>query len=140
MDTEDGRHFYGLPRHRLPGFKVGATHVERAAVHPDDVRDATLVETEPARGFARDFAPTGDGPVVGTRACVLSHSPDGDYLIDTVPDAENVVVAVGMSGHGFKTAPVVGEVAAALATDSAPPVDADPFAVDRFEGAAGGRS
>ncbi|MFO8116360.1 MAG: N-methyl-L-tryptophan oxidase [Halorubrum sp.] len=133
MDTEDGRHFYGLPRHRVPGFKVGATHVEGAAVHPDDVRDAGLVETEPARGFARDFAPSGDGPVLGTRACVLSQTPDGDYLIDTLPDLGNVVVAVGMSGHGFKTAPVVGEVAAALATDSEPPVDADPFAIDRFE-------
>ena len=139
MDTGDGRHFYGLPRHRLPGFKVGATHVEGAAVDPDDASGATLTETEPARGFARDFAPSGDGPVLGTRACVLSHSPDGDYLIDTVPGAENVVVAVGMSGHGFKTAPVVGEVAAALATGSAPPVDAGPFAVDRFEGPVDGR-
>lgn len=133
MDAEDGRHFYGLPRHRVPGFKVGATHVEGAAVHPDDVHDAGLAETEPARGFARDFAPSGDGPVLGTRACVLSQTPDGDYLIDTLPDLGNVVVAVGMSGHGFKTAPVVGEVAAALATDADPPVDADPFAIDRFE-------
>jgi|AntRauMinimDraft_4_1070384.scaffolds.fasta_scaffold00443_9 sarcosine oxidase len=133
MDTEDGRHFYGLPRHRVPGFKVGATHVERAAVHPDDARDTQPAETEPARRFARDFAPSGDGPVLGTRACVLSHSPDGDYLIDALPDVGNVVVAVGMSGHGFKTAPVIGEIAAALATDSDPPVDADPFAIDRFE-------
>lgn len=133
MDTADGRHFYGLPRHRVPGFKVGATHVERAAVHPDDAHDARPAETEPARGFARDFAPAGDGPLLGTRACVLSHSPDGDYLVDTLPDAGNVVVAVGMSGHGFKTAPVVGELAAALATDADPPVDAAPFGFDRFE-------
>lgn len=138
MDTDDGRHFYGLPRHRVPGFKIGATHVDGAAVHPDDARDVDRSETEPARGFARDFAPTGDGPVVGTRACVLSHTPDGDYLVDTLPDAESVVVAVGMSGHGFKTAPAVGDVAAALATDSAPPVDATPFGFDRFERPVGG--
>jgi sarcosine oxidase len=139
MDTEDGRHFYGLPRHRVPGFKVGATHTEGSAVHPDDVHDAGLAETEAARGFARDFAPTGDGAVLGTRACVLSQTPDGDYIIDTLPDGGNVVVAVGMSGHGFKTAPVVGEVAAALATGSDPPVDADPFALDRFDGVGDGR-
>jgi len=133
MDAADGRHFYGLPRHRVPGFKVGATHDRGARVHPDDARAARPAETEPARGFARDFAPTGDGPVMGTRACVLSQSPDGNFIVDALSDAGDVVVAVGMSGHGFKTAPVVGEVAAALATDSEPPVDAEPFALDRFE-------
>lgn len=41
-------------------------------------------------------------------------------------------IAAGMSGHGFKLSPAVGEMMAALITGAAPPVDATPFALGRF--------
>jgi glycine/D-amino acid oxidase-like deaminating enzyme len=37
-----------------------------------------------------------------------------------------------MSGHGFKLAPSVGEMMAALITGAAPPVTAAPFRLARF--------
>jgi glycine/D-amino acid oxidase-like deaminating enzyme len=37
-----------------------------------------------------------------------------------------------MSGHGFKLAPAVGEIMAALITGATPPIDAAPFRWDRF--------
>ena len=40
--------------------------------------------------------------------------------------------AAGMSGHGFKLAPCVGEMMAALITGVRPPVSATPFRLDRF--------
>jgi len=43
-----------------------------------------------------------------------------------------------MSGHGFKLAPAVGELMAALITGAAPPVSPTPFRFDRFTGSAGG--
>ena len=42
-------------------------------------------------------------------------------------------IAAGMSGHGFKLSPAVGEMMAALITGTAPPVDPTPFAFGRFE-------
>ena len=36
-------------------------------------------------------------------------------MIDLDPDCGNVVFAAGFSGHGFKFAPVIGEVLADLA-------------------------
>lgn len=36
-----------------------------------------------------------------------------------------------MSGHGFKLAPVVGEMMAAIVTGVEPPVSAAPFRLDR---------
>jgi glycine/D-amino acid oxidase-like deaminating enzyme len=47
-------------------------------------------------------------------------------------------VAAGMSGHGFKLSPAVGEMMAALMTGVEPPVSATPFRLDRFAGAAAG--
>jgi glycine/D-amino acid oxidase-like deaminating enzyme len=41
-------------------------------------------------------------------------------------------IAAGMSGHGFKLSPAVGEMMAALITGATPPVDAAPFALSRF--------
>ena len=39
-----------------------------------------------------------------------------------------------MSGHGFKLAPAVGEMMAALITGSTPPVSPAPFRLARFAG------
>lgn len=133
-DAADGRHFYGLPVHRVPGFKIGDTTAGRTGVDPDAIdRRPTPDEERTARAFVERHMPAGAGPTMDLTACLLSHSPDGHYVIDRLPDRPNAVVAVGGSGHGFKTAPVVGELAAALATGREPPVDPTPFALDRFD-------
>jgi glycine/D-amino acid oxidase-like deaminating enzyme len=46
-------------------------------------------------------------------------------------------VAAGMSGHGFKLAPAVGELMAALLTGRTPPVSPAPFRLTRFAAAGG---
>jgi len=43
-------------------------------------------------------------------------------------------IAAGMSGHGFKLAPAVGELMASLITRTPPPVSPVPFALGRFTG------
>ena len=35
-------------------------------------------------------------------------STDGHFIIDTHPDHANVAFATGLSGHGFKFCPVLG--------------------------------
>ena len=47
-------------------------------------------------------------------------------------------VAAGMSGHGFKLSPAVGEMMAALITGATPPVNAKPFTLGRFASVAPG--
>ena len=41
--------------------------------------------------------------------CMYTMSPDGHFFVDHYPEHSNVVFAAGMSGHGFKFAPVVGK-------------------------------
>ena len=41
-------------------------------------------------------------------------------------------IAAGMSGHGFKLAPALGEMMAALVTGASPPVNPAPFRLTRF--------
>ena len=59
-----------------------------------------------------------------TESCLYGVTPDEDFVLDRVGP---IVVASPCSGHGFKFAPLVGEIAASLATEEEPP-----FSLDRF--------
>ncbi|HEX9418543.1 MAG TPA: FAD-binding oxidoreductase [Methylomirabilota bacterium] len=64
-------------------------------------------------------------------------TPDWMPILDESP-VKGFFTAAGMSGHGFKLAPAVGEMMAALITGQAPPVDPAPFRLARFAGSAAG--
>ena len=55
-----------------------------------------------------------NAPVTETRICQYENTSNGDFLIDRHPQFENVWLAGGGSGHGFKHGPVVGEYVAAM--------------------------
>ena len=58
-------------------------------------------------------------------------TPDWMPILDESP-VKGFFIAAGMSGHGFKLAPAVGEMMAALITGSTPPVSPGPFRFARF--------
>jgi len=58
-------------------------------------------------------------------------TPDWMPILDESPVA-GFFIAAGMSGHGFKLAPAVGEMMAALVTGTPAPVSLAPFRLDRF--------
>jgi sarcosine oxidase len=118
-DGEPPAELYGFPY--LPGdsgVKVGLYHdgvhqdidadlVERAVDDSDAVRLAKVLS---------EALPTLAGERVDGKACMYSAVPGDDFVLGMHPGgSERVVLAVGFSGHGFKFAPVVGEIAADLA-------------------------
>ena len=78
-----------------------------------------LAEARYRQGYAGAFDITPDWMPI------LDESPLGGFWI-----------AAGMSGHGFKLSPAVGELVAALITGAAPVVSPAPFAFGRFTSAA----
>jgi sarcosine oxidase len=95
-----------VARHRA-GEVTDADRLDRRAM-PDDEEDF--------RPALRRYLPDANGPVVGMRVCMYENSPDGHFIIDRHPDFENVYIAAGFSGHGFKFASVVGEMLVDAAT------------------------
>jgi sarcosine oxidase, subunit beta len=61
-------------------------------------------------------------------------TPDWMPILDESP-VRGFWVAAGMSGHGFKLSPAVGEMVAALVTGARPSVSSAPFRLDRFAAA-----
>lgn len=51
------------------------------------------------------------------KPCMYTLTPDGHFVIDRHPEHANVILCGGFSGHGFKFAPVVGEIGADLALE-----------------------
>lgn len=122
--------YYGIPIYRSPGVKI-ARHMEGVEVDPDTVERVIEDETvERCRSFFAEYIPAlADAEIVETRVCLYTNTPDHDFIIDTV---NGVVVGAGFSGHGFKFAPLLGEILADLALTGETEWDIDRFSVDRF--------
>lgn len=56
--------------------------------------------------------------------CTMAHTPDGQFVVGPTDASARVIVAGGCSGHSFKHAAALGELAAQLAADEAPFTDA----------------
>jgi glycine/D-amino acid oxidase-like deaminating enzyme len=48
---------------------------------------------------------------------LYTNTADENFIIDQLPGHDNVYVAAGFSGHGFKFAAGIGEIMADLAVD-----------------------
>ena len=68
---------------------------------------------------------------VTSEVCMYTMTSDGHFYLGKRPGSENVF-GVGLAGHGFKFAPVLGEILADLMADVSPEVDTKMFSPDRF--------
>jgi sarcosine oxidase len=108
---------YGLPEFGAPGLKVGR-HVVIGDDDPDDAPDAAdPAEIAALRSFVDEQLTAPPGDLLRTEHCLYTCTPTEDFVIDIVRDEPRVVVAAGMSGHGFKFAPLTGRLLAELALD-----------------------
>ena len=75
------------------------------------------------------------GSFVNGYASLYDVTPDWRPILDKFPGIENLYCCAGSSGHGFKLAPIVGEVMADLITaGKGDDDDINFFAFDRFAG------
>lgn len=132
IDVEEGN-YYGFPVHDVPGFKFGRYHHLAEPMDPSDVDRSVRPDDEAVlRSFAERYFPDGAGPTVMLKACIFTNSPDEHFLLDTLPDAPQVALFAGESGHGYKFASVAGEILADLAIDGGTRHDIGLFGLARF--------
>ena len=133
LRTPAGR-FYGFPVYDVPGFKLGKYHHRDEQVDPDDWHREPEPEDERLlRDFTERYFPDAAGPTVRLATCMFTNTPDKHFVLDSLPDAPQVAVGAGFSGHGFKFASVIGEILADLAVDGRTDHPIDMFRLDRFD-------
>jgi glycine/D-amino acid oxidase-like deaminating enzyme len=120
------------------GHKVARHYGAPELPGPEAVsRDVTADDERPVREFARRHLPAlVDAPLRHAAVCLYTLTPDRHFLIGRHPAHPNVALAAGFSGHGFKFAPVVGEVLADLVETGRTDWPIGLFRVDRFTGSA----
>jgi len=113
---------YGTPDLENRGFKL-AFDQHGPAFDPDSCdRAIALQSAQQAREYlARRFPLLRDAPLIEGRVCQYENTSNGDFIIDRHPELENVWIAGGGSGHGFKHGPAVGEYLAGLIAGRQPP-------------------
>jgi glycine/D-amino acid oxidase-like deaminating enzyme len=84
---------------------------------PQDPDNAERLPTAHILKRGRDyighrFPDMRDAPILETRVCQMESPANSHFIIDRHPDFDNVWIASGGGGHGFKHGPMVGEYVA----------------------------
>jgi sarcosine oxidase len=113
-----GSQVYGFPAIDGPDLGAKVAFFRKGTVCTPETIDRTVHDhevTAMADRMSRHL-PALPGRFLKAATCMYSNTPDEHFVIARHPaHPENVTVACGFSGHGFKFVPVVGEILADLA-------------------------
>lgn len=125
------RWIYGFPA--LGGRIKVARHHGGEPATPDGLdRAVRPAEIADVRAPFAALLPGADGEWRESAVCLYTNTPDGHFLLDRHPVYPQVVLVSACSGHGFKFASAIGEVAADLALDGHTRSDIGLFRLARF--------
>ena len=91
-------------------------------------------DIEPLAAVLEAWMPGATTTFRAAKPCMYSLTPDEHFVVDRHPEHANVVLCGGFSGHGFKFAPVIGEIAAGLALDGKTEHEIGFLSLRRFTG------
>ena len=133
VDSPDGGHFYGLPIFGIPGFKLGRLSVNLDEVDPDlPLREPDSSDERDLRQFLEKHFPDANGWLLSMQTAFFEHSPDRHFIIGELPNFAGAWIIAGLSGHGFKYASALGELAKDLVVERKGGYDLFAFRLDRF--------
>lgn len=113
IDADGKDFYYGIAGNSYRGFKIG---VDRRGAIFNPTTDNRFIDPDVlahARNFiAHRFPSLAGAPLVENRVCPYESSEDGNFIFQQHPEASNLLLLGGGSGHGFKHGPALGELIA----------------------------
>jgi glycine/D-amino acid oxidase-like deaminating enzyme len=70
--------------------------------------------------------------LVRVDSCMYDVSPDENFILDYHPNDPRIVFATGLTGHGFKFGPLLGEILSDLVRGIPPLIPMEHFRLARF--------
>ena len=115
--------YYGFPIDRDGVVKV-ANHGHGREMSPESPERAVTPEDEKnLREFlSSTFPALFNAPIVYSRVCMYCDTHDGHFWIARDPERQGLIIAAGDCGHGFKFAPVLGEIIADAVEEKPNPI------------------
>lgn len=128
--------YYGFPAvHGIDsGVKIGFDYLD-TTTDPDAIdKNVSLAETEAAyRMYIAERFPGLSQRCINSAVCMLTFTPDSNFIIDTLPDHPQIVIASPCSGGGFKHSAAIGQTLSELGTGVRPSLDISAFSLSRFD-------
>jgi sarcosine oxidase len=130
--TDDFGDIYGIPS--LDGVSVKvARHHNGIPTDPDHVnREVTEEDLDRVRAVVAKYLNGVTDRVTKAAVCMYTNTPDHHFAIGQHPEDPRIVILSACSGHGFKFAPVIGDIAADLICDGGTSRDISHISLDRF--------
>jgi sarcosine oxidase len=112
--------FYGFPQLDERGVKIAEHSGGQRVDDPLKVdREINRNDVEQIKTFLGQCLPAVSRRQTDHAVCLYTMSPDEHFIVDRHPEHPHVVFAAGLSGHGFKFTPVLGQALAELALNGA---------------------
>jgi len=108
VDNEEG--VYGMPAPKGQ-YKLGLHSVGGTVRDPNDVAEPGAEDAAMLSAHARILLPNHNPNPVKMARCLYTVTPDENFLIAPSAAHQRVLLFSACSGHGFKYAPVFGELA-----------------------------
>ncbi len=126
--------FYGIPALSGQGVKV-AQHSDGQTIAQPVPPDAPVPpeEISAVDTFARKYLPYLPRPAQSSAGCMYTLTPDRHFIADLHPELSHGAYVAGLSGHGFKFAPVLGQVLADLTVRGQTALPVDFMSARRFQ-------
>jgi sarcosine oxidase len=122
--------FYGFPVFGESGPKVGQDAGGQEVTADGRTFEPDQAALDRVLRFLERHMPSALGPIIYTKTCLYTLTPDRDFVIDQIPGNPNAIIAIG-GGHGFKFASLIGRILADLAIDGTSERDLSAFKIDR---------
>lgn len=73
-----------------------------------------------------------EAELINIDTCMYDVCQDGDFILDYHPEDPRIVFATGLTGHGFKFGPLLGELLSSMVCATEPPASLERFKLARF--------
>ena len=122
--------YYGFPNIGS-GFKI-ASHVVGPSLDAAEAlrQNAGAEDERRLRIPLGQYLPDADGRCLRMQTCMYTNTPDGHFLLDRAAHDARIVIGSACSGHGFKFAPVLGDILADMAQNKPPRFPIDGFSLN----------
>ncbi len=110
--------FYGMPQVDGRGLKIGEHSGGQVIGDPLTVdREVDADDLARTGAFAQQHLPQLARQHSDHAVCMYTMSPDQHFIVDRHPEHPHIAFAAGLSGHGFKFAPILGQALSELVLD-----------------------
>ncbi len=133
-ESQQYREFYSLPVMKRVSKIKAAFHNGLISCNPDVLdRNVSRSETQEIKKVISLFLPDLQHCHVSSEVCLYTMTPDGNFYLGRKPGSQNIYAAA-LAGHGFKFAPILGEILADMLTETPSEFDMEIFSPTRFVG------